>query len=223
MDIQLKTMGEGNHGCYLHVTDIPKYMVEDSNLEITRLIPNMQPPPKTGASTDQGDSLRKGNALFMGNIYSTNEAEQQMSACRKMMDNIMHHASQYSWPAHTPLNIVSEICGHSILISTYRNGEYYKPHRDTSFLTMLIWVSDDDEYEGGEIVFNSFNETVKCTKGTGVIFPSYYMHEVNEISCADDITVRKTMTAFLVSGGHAGIPVVPGAKPPIKDMTSTKY
>jgi PKHD-type hydroxylase len=77
--------------------------------------------------------------------------------------------------------------------STYNEGQFYKRHIDSLYhtpgksarkLSFSVLLSDDDEYEGGDLIIH-VNETpmyTKRKKGTIIFFPSYMMHEVTEIT-----------------------------------------
>lgn len=74
-------------------------------------------------------------------------------------------------------------------------GDMYNFHADSTpgltysenlvrKLTMVIQLTDSDEYEGGDVEFMSgrmYNETAPRGKGSIVIFPSYVMHRVTPI------------------------------------------
>ncbi len=51
-------------------------------------------------------------------------------------------------------------------------------------LSIVIQLSDPDDYEGGDLEFRINNTTVKAPrdKGTAIIFPSFIMHRVTKIT-----------------------------------------
>lgn len=71
-------------------------------------------------------------------------------------------------------------------------GGHYGWHQDIGpgiaslrKISMTVQLSDDSEYEGGELEFNQGgNGGVMAPKGAGtvVVFPSYLMHRVNKIT-----------------------------------------
>lgn len=71
-------------------------------------------------------------------------------------------------------------------------GGHYGWHQDIGpgmlslrKVSITVQLSDDDEYEGGELEFNQGgNGGVMAPKGIGtvVIFPSYLMHRVNKVT-----------------------------------------
>jgi PKHD-type hydroxylase len=76
----------------------------------------------------------------------------------------------------------------------YGEGMFYKPHQDSTFnmdsptayrkLTIILQLSDETDYSGGEIVLYSgdFNQ-IKATKKKGsiIVFPSNTTHSVKTI------------------------------------------
>lgn len=60
----------------------------------------------------------------------------------------------------------------------------------------LIYLNDD--YEGGELVFNDYDIIIKPEPGDMVIFPNHYMHEVLKVLPKGSNTRRHTMPTFYV-------------------------
>jgi PKHD-type hydroxylase len=81
------------------------------------------------------------------------------------------------------------------LISRYRQGMAYGKHvdnalmgpktaRERSDLSITVFISDLDEYDGGELVIHSsFGiQEVKLPSGSVVVYPSSSLHEVAEVT-----------------------------------------
>lgn len=81
------------------------------------------------------------------------------------------------------------------LISRYRTGMSYGGHVDNALMgpkmarersdcSITVFISDIDEYDGGELVIHSpFGiQEVKLPKGAAVIYPSSTFHEVAEVT-----------------------------------------
>jgi len=60
----------------------------------------------------------------------------------------------------------------------------------------LIYLND--EYDGGELVFNDYGIIIKPEPGDIVIFPNHYMHEVLKVLPKGSNTRRHTMPTFYV-------------------------
>jgi len=81
------------------------------------------------------------------------------------------------------------------LISRYRQGMAYGKHvdnalmgpkggRERSDVSITVFISDIDEYDGGELVIHSpFGvQEVKLPSGSVVVYPSSSLHEVTEVT-----------------------------------------
>lgn len=81
------------------------------------------------------------------------------------------------------------------LISRYRQGMAYGQHvdnalmgpkqaRERSDVSITVFISDIDEYDGGELVIHgSFGmQEVKLPSGSVVVYPSNSLHEVAEVT-----------------------------------------
>lgn len=60
----------------------------------------------------------------------------------------------------------------------------------------LIYLND--QYEGGELVFNDYDIIIKPEPGDMIIFPNHYMHEVLKVLPKGSNTRRHTMPTFYV-------------------------
>ena len=69
------------------------------------------------------------------------------------------------------------------LINYYEDKQGYKSHYDTSTFTMLIFFyKQPKKFEGGDLWSEDSNITVECKHNRMVIFPGYYLHQVNEVT-----------------------------------------
>lgn len=73
-------------------------------------------------------------------------------------------------------------------VSYYENNDYYKPHFDTFFWTVLIWFYKEPKaFEGGDLIFPEYmNYRVKCKHNRMIAFPCYYLHGVETIQIPED-------------------------------------
>lgn len=72
------------------------------------------------------------------------------------------------------------------LVSYYENSDYYKPHTDNVFFTMLNYFhTEPKKFTGGEMVLYSCNSdksaTVEVKNNRVILIASATMHEVKEI------------------------------------------
>ena len=79
----------------------------------------------------------------------------------------------------------------SLQISKYSEGEYYKIHQDftpekyvTRKLSLTVQLSDDNDYEGGDLVFHNLPDKKTSVRGKGsvIVFDSRTPHEVTPVT-----------------------------------------
>jgi PKHD-type hydroxylase len=78
----------------------------------------------------------------------------------------------------------------------YNEGCFYESHTDfvsaySRKLSFVLQLSDPSDYEGGDLIlkFDTPFHTVQKNKGSIVIFPSYVLHEVTEVTKGNRITL----------------------------------
>lgn len=83
-------------------------------------------------------------------------------------------------------------------VSLYELNDHYDWHIDVALLanrrtdlSYTIFLSDKDEYEGGELAFKMNNQivNVKGASGQMVIYPSGLLHKVNEIKSGKRLVI----------------------------------
>ena len=79
-------------------------------------------------------------------------------------------------------------------ISRYSEGEYYKEHRDysniresnsfTRKLSVTVQLSDENDYQGGDLIFYHGSDKNKAPRGKGsvIVFDSRLYHEVTPVT-----------------------------------------
>ncbi len=80
-----------------------------------------------------------------------------------------------------------------VQVSKYSEGEFYGLHRDYDYedkftitrkLSLTVQLSDENDYEGGDLVFHTGYDKEKSTRGKGsvVVFDSKLYHEVTPVT-----------------------------------------
>jgi PKHD-type hydroxylase len=81
----------------------------------------------------------------------------------------------------------------SIQVLKYEVGDFYVTHIDVlppterntqRKITVMVWLTDPEEYEGGEFILYPLDTdpiTLKLRKGCAVIFPSFITHEASKV------------------------------------------
>jgi PKHD-type hydroxylase len=113
----------------------------------------------------------------------------QITADDKIFDEIKLYLSKvHNEPAIKSYTYLKELIDPRV--SLYEVNDHYDWHIDVALLgnkrtdlSYTIFLSDKDEYEGGELVFKIGNQifTVKGASGQIVIYPSGLLHKVNQI------------------------------------------
>lgn len=156
-------------------------------------------PSKTGsAKTDCGKLKKQNNGVFLNKIYTPDFASH--SPISISLGNIFEMAKGRQYTALSQMNHFKHIAGYNILLSAYKNNDYYESHQDNSVLTILFWFGDSDN-KGGDLVFTDFNHTISFASNRALVFPSYYQHEVTKVETNKQGYVRYSATALLCIDG----------------------
>ena len=141
-----------------------------------------------------GDSVRKSKIAWLGDQYLIEQLFYSIDLCNKQ-----------NW------NYDLDGCG-EIQYGIYSDGGHYDWHVDIEQeipningqylmrkLSMIIWLNDPDEYEGGEFDIEIKGprmdvryDTLKLKKGSIVVFPSDKWHRVRPVTSG----VRKSLVTW---------------------------
>lgn len=164
-------------------------------LEIELLSSAFSGPNETGAAkTEDGEYKKQNGGVFLSTVYTPNFA--LYSPITTVLNKIIETTKAKQYTALSQMNFVKKISGYNVLLSGYKNGDFYNSHTDISILTVLFWLGED--VNGGDLVFSSFNHKIPFVSNRVVIFPSYYAHEVTKVETNKDGYVRFSATAFLL-------------------------
>lgn len=103
----------------------------------------------------------------------------------------------------------------SEIFNIHRDGRYYKTEAEYSKLTFLLYLSDEDDYEGGSTRFFSENNEssllcgIKGNQGDLLIFDHTLWHEGGKINSGTKHILRSDVLfykkeASIRTGGHLG-------------------
>ena len=79
----------------------------------------------------------------------------------------------------------------AVQISKYSEGDYYGEHRDFGSndylnrkLSLTVQLSDENDYEGGDLIFHSGSIKEKAPRGKGsvIVFDSRLYHEITPVT-----------------------------------------
>lgn len=147
------------------------------------------------AQDNQGNSLKQNSGIFLSQVYTSEFFD--ISAGGRLFNDIFTEMKDTDFPASSSMNYFKVCQGFNALLSVYKSGEYYRPHRDGATLTMLVWPMQR-KFKGGELSLVDLDYEVSCDAGTGLIFPSHYRHCVNPVKSENNDDVRVTFTGFVI-------------------------
>ena len=68
------------------------------------------------------------------------------------------------------------------VVNYYEDSNNYGEHFDSFMHTVFIWFyKSPKRFEGGNLRFPEINKTVECIHNRMIMFPSYYLHEVDKV------------------------------------------
>lgn len=180
----------------LRITEIEKEKIEGIYKEFLSLLPFFTTPEFTSAAKDDSGISKKENAgIFLSQAYSPLGIN--ASPTHQLFSELGKIGEDLSLTPYSSMNYFKSYDNLSYLFSAYKNGQYYKAHRDSSSLTALLWLSEKN-YEGGDLIFPDFNTTITPEKNTLIVFPSHYLHEVTTVKTQSEDYVRFCVSAFFV-------------------------
>lgn len=89
------------------------------------------------------------------------------------------------------------------LISYYENNDGYTAHKDSSLITLLFWMyKEPKQFRGGELYLPQIETTIPCDYNTGIIFPSYMLHEVKPVIMEEQSAKNSGRICYTIFCGH---------------------
>ena len=142
--------------------------------------------------------FKKNKAVFLNEVYHQNFAEYSPNI--SVLTKTVKELKDTDFTACSAMNYLKiSGVGFSVHLGAFKNGGYYKPHRDSSTITVLFWVSEEN-FNGGDLIFTDFNYTVPFKNNTIIAFPSHYIHEITPVVHSNEEYVRFCATAFVNVG-----------------------
>jgi len=189
---------------YIHVTEIPEMLVHFAAHEIHKLIPPEFNDDGVIVNPDTGEEIRVSRAWFLNHIFRDYPAQEAFSDSQRLIQEVANKSMNLDFMPSSPFNYLQNFAPYKggigeksgILLSVFENEASYGSHEDRAMVSGVFWLSDNDEFTGGEFVFNQFNERIEPKKGTGVLFPSLYSHEVFPVYTQPNSFTRYTVTWF---------------------------
>lgn len=133
------------------------------------------------AADDDGNLLRQGTAKFLDRLYTFNRHD---SSILSNMREYLYSKELISYvdDTDTMFQYWQLVNSDWTMISYYQNTDHYKPHKDNSLFTALLWLNrEPQEFTGGDLTFTSHNHTIEYKNNRCIIFPSVTTHQVSEV------------------------------------------
>jgi len=157
------------------------------------------PPERTGSAFDPDGAFKKQNyGIFLDTLFSGNRNVSNILThyrkifSKEFMDAVgkFHWVFEYLYKSNLD----------QTLLSYYETSDYYKPHTDSATLTALTWFfKEPRNFEGGELTFTDYNETVELKNNRFILFPSIITHEVSEVVMHDGVDPMTGCGRYVVS------------------------
>lgn len=153
-------------------------------------------PEATGSAVDENSKPTKQNkGIFYNSLFLHKYGD--LSPTTKIIEKVIRIIRTGNYTPHSYMNYIKRnTVRYSMLFSAYGSNDYYKPHNDTSTLTILFWLKNKD-FTGGNLEFTEFGEKVNFEDNSVVAFPSHYLHAVDEVISSESGFARYVVTAFL--------------------------
>ena len=139
-------------------------------------------------------------ALVKNNLQLKRECEISQSLSKFITNKLLSN------PLIKSFSLPKKI--HGIMFTKSREGMQYGRHIDNAFmssgradLSFTIFINEKDSYQGGELIVENLNseKTFKLNSGEIIIYPSTYLHSVNEINFGERLVCVGWMQSYIKS------------------------
>ena len=141
-----------------------------------------QRPAGQGVGRDEnGKSVSNSTRIYLDDIYGDKRQDSNiLNFYKKIISPEVKEAYRHTTPSWR----LFEITNHDrSQVSYYENEGDYKEHFDKYMHTCLIWFyKEPKRFTGGDLTFTQSKQTVECKHNRMILFPSYYLHAVDEVS-----------------------------------------
>ena len=133
------------------------------------------------ARDENGKSISNSTRIYLDDIYGDNRQDSNiLNFYKKIISPEVKEAYRHTTPSWR----LFEITNHDrSQVSYYENEGDYKEHFDKYMHTCLIWFyKEPKRFTGGDLTFTQSKKIVECKHNRMVLFPSYYLHAVDEVT-----------------------------------------
>tara|TARA_B100000929_G_scaffold197636_1_gene156840 strand:- start:755 stop:1330 length:576 start_codon:yes stop_codon:yes gene_type:complete len=136
---------------------------------------------KFGTAIKDGKPLAKLNRIYLEELYSNNREDSNiLTAYKKIVSKEVIENYERTTSSGKQFRITDCDCS---IVSYYDNLDKYGEHFDSFMHTVLVWFyREPKRFKGGNLIFTEPNEKIECKHNRIIIFPSYYLHEIDEVT-----------------------------------------
>ena len=144
---------------------------------------------KLKAAESNGEILTSKHGIFLEEVFKNWKHSALISAGMEQTGNAEFKTKMLEF--NTMFKSLFDCNSRCHLVSYYENSQYYKPHKDAFFYTILSYFFvEPKQFEGGELVVYSCNSTKEATiepkHNRTVVIQSSTMHQAKEIKSKID-------------------------------------
>lgn len=130
-------------------------------------------PSKTRTAPGKNGLKKTGRGLFLDTFYTENRsASPILEYSRKFFDPQL---TKYAEGFDSFFGFIRQSNFDNTLLNYYTSSQEYRPHRDGSRISTVIFLREGD-FKGGDFAFPEQNHIVEAVHNRAVIFPSCVMH-----------------------------------------------
>tara|TARA_Y100001938_G_scaffold51579_1_gene72002 strand:+ start:302 stop:931 length:630 start_codon:yes stop_codon:yes gene_type:complete len=138
-----------------------------------------------GSAKDENGNLKSNSKrIYLDLIYKEHRNKSNiLSVYQKIFSPEVCEAYKKTTPSY---NLFRGCNRDQSLVSYYENKQGYREHFDRFMHSALVWFfKEPKKFKGGNLTFTQPNKTLECKHNRLVLFPSYYLH------CIDEVTMPK--------------------------------
>lgn len=155
--------------------------------ELDDLLPSLQSPEHTNSAKIHS---RSGIELQKKNIGKFVDGDTKLVQYAQRFFDIICEKYNLDREQHLP----------DSLLSYYKDGDYYKAHKDMCVYSVVTFLcKDNSKFTGGQLSFPKHEYLIEPIDNTSIIFPSNQIHEVLPINLTDNTKNygRFSLTTFV--------------------------
>lgn len=120
------------------------------------------------------------NRISLEELYPDNRQDSNiLTLYKKILSEEVLEKYRQTTPAARQFENTNYDCS---VVNYYEDSNNYGEHFDSFMHTVFIWFyKSPKRFEGGNLRFPELNKTIECIHNRMVMFPSYYLHEVEKV------------------------------------------